>query len=741
MARKYTKSSQYWDQPRKQAEASVPQSITVNTTPQGPDIVPSPFPDVAYGETQEARGSSATPTTSYRNSQTNNGLTDPAAFQNIRAIPMPYAGFSGNRDYVGAKDSIELCARAWAGIAVARNAVEVSVEFSNQPMVIKCKNSTVKTFFEEWFRAINITKLNEQLFREYYRSGNPFIYKFNGKFGPSYYKNFQQSFGAKDNKIPIRYELLNPANVFVPTGLTYPHSYVRLLSTYELVRLKNPMTVQDEQVYQSLPKEVKQMIQAGNSFPLGVYIPLEADRLRFFFYKKQDYEPLSIPMLYPVLADIEYKLELKKMDKELARKIEHALLIVTTGESPSQYNGGNGINVKNIARLQNLFTNQTISRVLVADYTTKAQWAIPDIKDILGPEKYKVVDADIREGLQSILTGDDKFANAQIKAKIFIQRLEEGQNNYLANFLMPEIQMICDTMGFRTIPNISFRKINLQDEAVLMRIYSTLAQLGVLTADQAVNAIETDILPDADEMEEAQKTYKAQRDKGLFMPLVGGQKDGGGASPSGRPSGSGGGKQAGTRQSSPIGTTAKGAEGFSIKAYAENLKASDRLVAEIEKKFKIKEPNDTQRMVIESLARAIMGTKPVDQWVKAVATAIKRPPLVPEEVSQELEDISEQFDVDHWDAALLYHSKASVEGARRYTPRAEKPAAMDEEAIQRVATAAAKTVVMETAKASAVQPSAPINDTLTIQLDQPARKSKKVKVVKTAQGFEFNETE
>jgi hypothetical protein len=743
MARKYTKSSEYWDQPRKQAEASTPQSITVNTTPQGPDITPLPFPDVAYGETQEARASSASLTTSYRNSQANNGLTDPTAFQNIRAIPMPYAGFSGNRDYVGAKDSIELCAKAWAGIAIARNAVEVSVEFSNQPMVIKCSNSTVKTFFEEWFNAINITKLNEQLFREYYRSGNPFIYKFSGKFGPSYYKNLQQSFGAKDNKIPIRYELLNPANIFVPTGLTYPHSYVRLLSTYELVRLKNPMTVQDEQVYQSLPKEVKQMIQAGNSFPLGVYIPLEADRLRFFFYKKQDYEPLSIPMLYPVLADIEYKLELKKMDKELARKIEHALLIVTTGESGTQYNGGNGINVKNIARLQNLFTNQTISRVLVADYTTKAQWAIPDIKDILGPEKYKVVDADIREGLQSILTGDDKFANAQIKAKIFIQRLEEGQNNLLVNFLMPEVQQVCDAMGFRTVPNISFRKINLQDEAVLMRIYTSLAQLGVLTADQAVKAIETDVLPDYDEMEEGQKAYKAQRDKGLFMPLIGGQKDGGASGSNGRPSGSGGEKQIGIRKSSPIGTTAKAAEGFSIKAYAQNLKASDRLVAEIQKKFKVSEPNDTQRSIIESLARAIMGTKPVEQWVKAIASAIKSPPLIPSETAQELEEISEQFEVDSWDAALLYHSKASMEGAPRYTPQAEKPKVMDEEMIRKVATAAAQTVVMETAKASVapVVPATPINDKLTIQLDQPTRKPKKVKVVKTAQGFEFNETE
>lgn len=662
MARPYQKKSDYWSQPRKQSEAAAPQSITVNTVPaQVAPVEAVPFPDVAYGETEVARASSyGATTTAYRGSQTNNGQSDPAAFQNIRAMPTPYAGYSGSRDYVGAQGAIELCVKAWAGVAIAKNAVEVSVEFSNQPIYVKSSNSSVKTFFEEWFKAINITKLAEQAFREYYRSGNVFLYKFSGKFGPSYYKNFQQSFGAKDNKVPIRYELLNPTNVFVPTGLSYPHSYVRLLSTYEVTRLKNPISEQDKQVYNSLPPEVKAQISSGNSFPLGIYIPLDGERLRFFFYKKQDYEPLSIPMLYPTLADIEYKLELKKMDKELARKIEHAILLITTGEAATQWNGGNGINPRNIARLQNLFTNQTLSRVLVADYTTKAQWLIPDIKDILGPEKYKVVDQDIREGLQSILTGDDKFANAQIKAKVFIQRLEEGQNNFLNAFLMPEIQAVCDTMGFRTIPKIGFQKINLSDETVLMRIYTSLAQIGVLTAEQAVKAIDTDILPDAEEMEKGQVDYKALRDKGLFSPLVGGQKDSeGGGAPNGRPAGSGGEKNSKTRSSSPIGTS-KAAESFSIKAYSEVLRAGDKLTGEIQKRFKVKEPNEAQTKVIESLARAIMGTQPIEKWTKSVATAMKAPPAIPSEVADELDRISDEYQVDAWDAAVLRHAKISV---------------------------------------------------------------------------------
>jgi hypothetical protein len=74
---------------------------------------------------------------------------------------------------------------------------------------------------------------------------------------------------------------------------------------------------------------------------------------------------------------------------------------------------------------------------------------------------------------------------------------------------------------------------------------------------------------------------------------------------------------------------------------------------------------------------------------------------------------------------------------------------MSEDAIRQVATAAAKAAVMETAKAS-VAPAAPISDKLTIELTQPApavvappekKSRRKVNVVKTAQGFEFNESE
>ncbi len=665
MSRKYTKKSSYWEERKAGIVNKGPQPITINTVPQEQQkFERQPIPNIDFGATYISDAETGTancavngnvPSINIRGRQTNNLNSENIPFQNIQGMKLPWEIANG---YYSSRDTIDLCARAYAGFAALRNAIEIAVEFSNLKLHVKSENKSVKKFFEEWFYAVQLNKLKEQYFREYYRSGNVFLYKFIGKFGPAYYKNFQQSFGAKNNKLPIRYSILNPVNIFVQSGLTAPYVYVRLLSTFEIERLKNPLTPQDKQVFDSLPDFIKKQITAANNFPQGIYIPIEPERLRFAFYKKQEYEPLATPMAWPVLPDIEWKLSMKKMDMSLARTLEHAILLVTNGETLTQWGGG--INQNNLAKLQSLFSNETISRVLVADYTTKAEWLIPDIKDLLGPQKYEVVNKDIQEGLSSILAGNDKFATAQIKAKIFIKRLEAGQDLFLNDFLMPEIAQICEDMGFRTVPTVEFEKINLQDEAVMNRVYTQLAQLGILTADQTVEALETGILPDKDEMDSGQKEYKKSRDDGMYMPLVGGSsKDDGAASPAGRPSGTKGIKQSG-KKPSPVGGTSRGAA-FSISKITAHMKESEILLNEIskflKKKFKVKELNEQQGKIVNSFAKIIINTNPKERWVESIAKTVENPVKISTEIAEELDEIALAYDVDDWMAGILRHSK------------------------------------------------------------------------------------
>ena len=137
--------------------------------------------------------------------------------------------------------------------------------------------------------------------------------------------------------------------------------------------------------------------------PDGAKIELEPERLRYSFYKKQDYEPFAVPFGFSVLEDINMKLEFKKIDQAIVRTIENVILLITMGNEPTK----GGINHNNLAAMQELFRNESVGRVLVSDYTTKAEFLIPDMNRVLGYEKYLIVNEDIKEGLQKIIVGSE----------------------------------------------------------------------------------------------------------------------------------------------------------------------------------------------------------------------------------------------------------------------------------------------------------------------------------------------
>lgn len=603
-------------------------------------------------------------------------------YLNILGGITPYNMYGGG--YYSVANAIELVTKAYFNVSILRNAINLLQDFSISPIHVKSANKTVKTFFENWFRAINVYDLMSQYFLEYYRSGNVFLYKFEGKIKNDKFDELNTVFSAKNQAaaksqvIPIRYIILDPQQVYLQVGLI-PGNYVfsRMLSTYEIARLRNPQTAEDKMVFKSFPKEVQTQITQGAG-AMYIYAPLDPNRLYYAFYRKQDYEPLAVPMAFPVLNDIEYKLELKRMDQALARTMEHVLLLVTAGEEAHEYSP-QGYNPQILSRLAAMFKNQTIGRVLVADYTTKVDWKIPDLKELLGKAKYEAVDQDIKEGLQYMFFGEEKFANASIKAKIFVEGLKEGRRVFLENFLMLEVRKVCEAMNFKNVPILEFEDINIQDNSVRDRLFYQMAQIGLLTPDELNTALETGVLPDEMQSLEDQKQYKEQRDEGLYFPLVGGTPllddegqavtpAGGGAVPvptvggkpqngSGRPKGPGA-KMPG-KKPGPIGTKKAS---FSQKQIVENVKLmvglEEEVAAALKKRYKVKDDlSEAQKQVATIMTKAIVVNEPQDQWSESVAAYLKEPKDMPADVAAHLDDLVIEFNVDPWEAIVLWKSQ------------------------------------------------------------------------------------
>lgn len=640
MPRKYTKKSPYWVK----AKDTAPKPNVLDQLDMS--VMPAITEDTHYSAVAACGGGDVDATT-YRDGASPGIMGN--RFKNINSGLIPFDIVNGN---TSCSSAITAVYRAYYNVAVLRNAINMMTDFSASKIHVKTSNKALKNAITNWLKAINVYALQAQFFLEYYRSGNVFIYAFNGRIPADRFAKLQEALSARSPSIPIRYTILNPMQVYLQTGAGYPNVWTKMLSTFEIARLKNPQTDEDRQVFNGLPEDIKKQIKSGGGWQY-LFIPLDNKRLSYAFYKKQDYEPMAVPMAYPVLNDIEFKLELKRMDMTAARMMEQALLLVTTGMPRDQYN--KGLNPESLTTLQNIFRNQTVGRVLVADWTTKAQWVIPDLKTLLGTEKYARVDQDIREGLQYMFFGDEKFANASIKVKILIESLKEGRRTFM-DFLNLEVSKICEAMNFKNVPKLEMEEIDLQDSALMSKLYVQMAQLGMLTADETNVALKTGILPDKDTSLTNQKEYKDARDKGMYLPLVGGEKkDNGMGGGSGRPTGS---KAPQTTKSvSPIGTNAKFSGKAIVKALSDLQGIKEGLTKAAKKQWKLKELNEAQADVLMTAAKSIFINESAEDWDKATKQYLTEPKLIPDDISQEIDEIALEHDMDLWAATVLYKAR------------------------------------------------------------------------------------
>jgi len=413
------------------------------------------------------------------------------------------------------------------------------------------------------------------------------------------------------------------------------------------------------------PEAIKQIKGQGGKKPgyNAVSIRLPMEKMTAVFYKKQDYEPFAVPMGYPVLEDINWKQEMKKMDMALTRTTNQSILLVTMGAEPEK----GGVNQKNLLAMQKLFENESVGRVLISDYTTKAQFVIPDIAGILDPKKYEVCNHDIQMGLNNILLSDEKFANSSIKVQVFMERLNEGRKVFINDFLIPEIKRLSKQMGFKNYPTPHFEDLDLRDNSVYARVYSRLIELGVLTPEEGIQAIESGRMPTEEESLESQQKLKNYKDDGLYEPVLGNkpprdipnQKAKPVPQQKGRPEGTGVPKETDTKN--PIGLKADKQTRFSLTKIQDNLGLADKLNLEVESALRQlhnrKRLNKTQKEIAQQISNIVIHNEDPDNWLAKAGRYAAEPIDRNEDRVKEIQSIAYEHQVDDFLAGILYCSK------------------------------------------------------------------------------------
>ena len=303
--------------------------------------------------------------------------------------------------------------------------------------------------------------------------------------------------------------------------------------------------------------------------------------------------------------------------------------------------------------MQKLFENQSVGKVLVSDYTTQAKFVIPDIASILDPRKYSVVNQDIQMGLNNILVGEEKFANTSIKVQVFIERLKQGRDAFLNQFLIPEIKRVCKALGFKNYPEPNFQEIELKDKTTWNRVVAQLLQYGVLTAEEGLEAIESGRLPEPSESVESQKKFKDLKEDGLYSPLIGGPQE------AGRPEGEKSPQT--TKKVSPVGEKTVGNVKFCVEKIKENLLLAQKLESEVQEQLKLKYDNkrvtNKIRSMSDEICKIVMANESPEKWVEKVGDYIVNPTDTNNNKIKEVQDIACEHQVDDYLASLLHASK------------------------------------------------------------------------------------
>jgi len=413
-------------------------------------------------------------------------------------------------------------------------------------------------------------------------------------------------------------------------------------------------------------------------------VALDPEKLVYSFYKKQDYEPFAVPFGFPVLDDINWKLELKKIDQAICRTVENVILLITMGTDPDK----GGVNPNNLKAMQELFKNESVGRALIADYTTKVQFVIPDLNKVLGSEKYKIVNEDIKEGLQNVIVGSEKFSNTQVKAEIFLERLKESRNSFLNDVLQPQIKEVCRNMGLKSYPTAKFEEIDIKDEVQFQRVITRLLEIGILTPEQGIKSMQTGLYPNPRELSQVQEEYIDQREKGYYNPLVGGipmiesvqsekdreiaeeqleiQKEGvqnqkeavqqksketQNQTPksAGRPNG--------TNQIPLQATEAYGKDNIQKTIYKIE-EFQSYAFDQFKNNKKLETLNDQQKDLVSKLCESVVCSKEQNQWKRTVSSCIKNINNI-EKLStlKDVLDIAAQHELTDYPSAILYHSK------------------------------------------------------------------------------------
>ena len=196
--------------------------------------------------------------------------------------------------------------------------------------------------------------------------------------------------------------------------------------------------------------------------------------------------------------------------------------------------------------------------------------------------------------------------------------------------------------------------MDLRDEVQLMRVATRLMELGILTAEQGMDIIQTGRFPLSKELDEAQNKFVEQRKKGHYNPIVGGipmiEDENGEPQEEQKVPGVPG---------RPLGATTANLSRENIQATIYEVEALHSLAKEeLLNKTNKKKLNKKQEEMVAKLCESVVCGSEKENWTNVMISCVNDFNHIEKlSVLNEVFDVSDSHKLEIYPSAILYHSK------------------------------------------------------------------------------------
>jgi len=494
-----------------------------------------------YGSTVDA----------FQSVQASIGLTDVVTNVNVRRgySREDYENFRSNEALpTKFEDIINAIRGIYYKNGIVRSTIDLLTDFACDDMKFIHPDLKQQAFYEAWRKKTNLNAAVNQFTQLCIREENVVVKRVTARITKPVKKQIEDKYaqGKPDikikkeptkiekNEIPWSYKFLDV------TKLQWVHDGGSSLTDFNQLIMPIPRSIkqmvnfpkneEEKKVAENLPNDIKNAINEGKS-----HLVLDQDKLYIAHCKKNDWELWSIPSLYAIINDVQFRDKLRQAEISALDGVINVIRLWKLGD----HKEGMLPNSEAVSRLANILESNTGGGAMdiIWDSLIEMEDYYPPIDKILGPEKYEQVNRDILIGLgiPEVLIGGHgaNFSNSFIQLKTVIEKLEYIREK-IVEWLTEELSLINEAMGFKTLPLIKFNNMNLRDENVERALITGLLDRGVVSPEAVLEVYGRDFNVEVERMQQQKQLFE---EKGLELkgPFSNDDQDGEDGDKGGRP--------------------------------------------------------------------------------------------------------------------------------------------------------------------------------------------------------------